>query len=211
MQIQTLELPIGDIPGFTANCYIVAADEDSKNCIVIDPASRIARIESALAGRTVKAIVITHRHSDHVGALAALGEISNAPIYAHELEINGLAEEKASGSLSLGLHIEIPEKISVVKDGDILTLGDLSFTVLHTPGHTVGSICLYEESQGVLFSGDTLFCGAQGRTDLHSGSPRQMRESLSRLALLPDNTMVYPGHDQPTSIGRERHRALARI
>ena len=127
-------------------------------------------------------------------ALAALGEISNAPIYAHELEINGLAEEKASGSLSLGLHIEIPEKISVVKDGDILTLGDLSFTVLHTPGHTVGSICLYEESQGVLFSGDTLFL-VQGRNDLHSGSPRQSREAYKDWLLHLIYSMVYPGHD----------------
>lgn len=206
MQVQTLTLPIGNIPGFVTNCYIIAADEDSRACVVIDPASRCDRIESALRGRVVEAIVMTHRHGDHIGALAQLAKNTGAPVYAHALDVEGLEDEKANGALALGLNIEIPAQITSVVDADIISIEGLNLTVLHTPGHTIGSICLYEEAQGVLFSGDTLFRDTYGRTDLPTGNPRQMRESLSKLALLPANTVVYPGHDQPTTIGRECNR-----
>ena len=208
MEIETLELQVGNIPGFKTNCYIISESNQSPGCVVIDPASSPERIQAALRGRSVEAIVITHRHSDHTGALAELARACGAPIYAHSLDATELSDERENGSLALGLRVEAPEAVLRLEEGDSVSVGSQQLVVLHTPGHTIGSICLHSPENNVLFSGDTLFFGTTGRTDLPTGNPAQMHASLLKLALLPDETKVYPGHDRPTSIGRERSRAL---
>lgn len=180
------------------------ADARTREAIAIDTAiPSLAWITDELAARgwTLKLIVTTHGHWDHHGDNAAVAEHTGAPIAAHTLDWHRLTDPKP-----LYAPFEIPACVPAVElaEGGEIRFGEIRLTVLHTPGHTEGSVCLWSAEDGLLFSGDTLFAGAWGRVDLPGGSAEQMVESLARLATFDDPLRVLPGHGPETTIGRER-------
>lgn len=173
----------------STNCYIVEVDE---KVVVIDPGGDPEKIAPLLEGKKVSAIVATHGHFDHVLAVGELKRRTGAPFYMHYADI-----EIMEGSMALyAPAYEVPRPDYDLADGLE------GFEVIHTPGHTPGSACLLRGK--LLFSGDTLFKGAVGRHDLPGGSKEELMLSIRRLVELGDDTEVYPGHGQPTSIGYEK-------
>lgn len=178
---------------------------------VVDPADDCPRILAALrqVGASLEAIVVTHAHFDHTGALAQLRAETGAPVIASAADAPAIENPQASASSTLP-PVKQCKVDRAVNNGDTLELCGMKWQVLLTPGHTKGSMCLYLPASenggesGVLFSGDTLFCGSHGRTDFPTGSASEMRSSLERLSKLPQNTKVFPGHMQFTSIGDEQ-------
>lgn len=188
-------LPVG---AYQANCCLVY--DESGRAIVIDPGDEAARLLAKIRenGLQVEAILLTHAHFDHIGAVQALQHETGAPLYVHE------AEQKA---LTNPVYSMVTEPLSfvadhVLRDNDTVTVESMTFTVLHTPGHTEGSVCYLCEN--TLFAGDTLFAGSVGRTDFAGGSFTALRESLVRLSALPDQVVVVPGHGAETTIGAEK-------
>ena len=180
------------------------ADARTREVIAIDTAiPSLAWISDELAERgwTLKLIVTTHGHWDHFGENAAVAEHTGAPIAVHSLDAYRLTEPQ-----SLWAPFEIPPCVPAVDlaEGGEIRFGEIRLTVLHTPGHTEGSVCLWAEDEGLLFSGDTLFAGGWGRVDLPGASPELMVESLTRLSTFEDRLAVFPGHGAATTIGRER-------
>jgi len=180
------------------------ADARTREVIAIDTAiPSLAWISDELAERgwTLKLIVTTHGHWDHFGENAAVAEHTGAPIAVHALDAYRLTEPQP-----LWAPFEIPPCVPAVDlaEGGEIRFGEIRLTVLHTPGHTEGSVCLWAEDEGLLFSGDTLFAGGWGRVDLPGASPEQMVESLTRFSTFDDRLAVFPGHGPATTIGRER-------
>lgn len=187
------------------NCYIVQ-DEKTKEAMVIDPGGdvdHIAEVLDALQAK-LKYIYLTHCHGDHIGGVKLLKEKKDGKIVIHREEAEGLYNPDINLREHIGLRPEYIEADSRVDDGDLIHIGDIEFKVIHTPGHTAGGSCLYSEKEGLLFSGDTLFKGTWGRTDLPTSNFKDIINSISnKLLTLPDNTMVYPGHGLPTTIRDE--------
>ncbi len=204
-------IPVGWLQ---CNCSIVG-DPATREAIVIDPGDEVEKILEILRRHqlTVKAIVSTHAHIDHVGGLRKLHEVTGAPVMMHrdDLELYQALDMQASW---IGMRTpELTDVDQFLKEGDALRWGPFEAHVLHTPGHTAGSLCLYLPRgegnvtlpQPHLFAGDTLFAGSIGRTDLWGGSLDAILRSLhGKLLALPDETLVYPGHGTPTTISRER-------
>jgi glyoxylase-like metal-dependent hydrolase (beta-lactamase superfamily II) len=186
------------------NCYIVAC-ERSRQALVVDPGDEGARILAALAaaGLQLAMVVNTHGHFDHVGGNRLLLEASGAPLYIHQADAPLLARA-ADHAARYGLRASAsPPPGRTLAGGETLAVGELEVGVIHTPGHTPGGICLLVE--GHLFVGDTLFAGSVGRTDLPGGDFDTLEASIrERLYVLPDATVVHPGHGPDTSIGREK-------
>ena len=184
------------------NCYLVKSSEDRIG-VVIDPGDEADRLGDELeaAGLDPKAILLTHGHIDHTNAAAALRERFKAAVVCHRLDAPMVRGEQG-GSL-FGLARNPCEVDREVAGGEVVEAGGLRFTVLHTPGHTRGSVCYALD--GVLFSGDTLFAGSIGRTDLPGGSDHDMYRSLhERIAQLDEGMVVYPGHGPSTTVGEEK-------
>jgi glyoxylase-like metal-dependent hydrolase (beta-lactamase superfamily II) len=161
--------------------------------------------EAERRGLRIVALVNTHGHFDHIADNRALLDAAGAPppdLLAHPLEASRLAHPQALFPLPFAIPPTIPDRL--VGEGDTVRVGRWTFTVLHTPGHSEGSICLFEPDAGLLFSGDTLFAGTHGRTDFPGGDAAGMNASLARLAALPASTRVLPGHGPATTIERER-------
>jgi glyoxylase-like metal-dependent hydrolase (beta-lactamase superfamily II) len=182
----------------------VLADPRTKEAIAIDTATPcLAWIADELAARdwTLKLIVSTHGHWDHIGDNAAVAGHTGAAIAVHPLD-----RERLTKPQPIWAPFEIPPSVPAVElaEGGEIRFGDIRLTVIHTPGHTEGSVCLLAPDYGVLYSGDTLFAGGWGRVDLPGGDPAQMVESLARLSALEDRVGVFPGHGSATTIGRER-------
>lgn len=195
-----LNLVVGPLEN---NCFIIG-DEKSKECFIVDPGDEPDRILAMVQekGLTVKYIVCTHAHFDHIAAVSDIWNETRAGIVLHrnELEIYGSAKDHAA---MWGFELDDqPDPSILVSEGDSIQVGGLRFEVLHTPGHSPGGICLYGE--GILITGDTLFSGSVGRTDLHGGNIGMLKMSFRRLMALPDEIKVLPGHGPETTIGKEK-------
>ncbi len=200
------ELKINTWIGEPTNCYIVF-EEKSKETMVVDPAGdvdRIIEMLDILKGK-LKYIYLTHCHGDHTGGVNELRDKIGGRILISRYDAPGLNDNSISLTQYMGVKpIEIEDN-SRIDDGDILHLGNLTFKVLHTPGHTIGGTCLYCEEEKMLFSGDTLFRGTWGRTDLPTSSFENIISSITnKLMVLPDETIVYPGHGRSTMIELEK-------
>jgi hydroxyacylglutathione hydrolase len=190
------------------NCSIFG-DPETREAMVVDPGDDITVIEDVLArfGLRCQAIVVTHAHIDHIGGAAKLKARTGAPVYmnARDQELYDNLEMQAAW-----LGTKTPEQTEVdtdLRDGLKLQLGPAAFHVLHTPGHTQGSTCLWIPSEKKLVAGDTLFRESIGRTDLPGGDGRQILTSIhTQLLTLPEETVVFPGHGPTTTIGHERER-----
>jgi len=195
--------PVGPLQ---CNCSIIG-DEQTREAMVIDPGDQIEDILKILKSEnlTLKQIVVTHAHIDHVGGAMKLKAATGAPILMNQKDevLLKMLDVQASW-----IGMKPPGAVQVdeaVGEGRILQVGNLSSTVIHTPGHTEGSICLYFPEQKTLIAGDTLFAGSIGRTDLPGGSFEKIIRSLhNQLLQLPDDTQVVPGHGPMTTIGQER-------
>jgi len=192
---------------FASNCFIVGS-ETTREGLIIDPGADVPNILNTVRGLhlSIEWIVATHNHIDHVGALRSVKDATGAKYAVHEAD-SSEARPMMFGrmmGLMLGSSLRAPPKPDrFLKDGDIIEIGDLEFKVLHTPGHTQGGISLL--SDGVVFSGDTLFNFGIGRTDLAGGDYAKLMDSImTKLMMLPDSTIVYPGHGPETTIGAER-------
>jgi hydroxyacylglutathione hydrolase len=196
-------LPVGMLQ---CNCSIFG-DETSREALVVDPGDEIASLLEVVArhGLTVKAIVITHAHIDHIGGAQKLKQATGAPVY---MNLNDIELQKMMDVQAAWLGTRTPETVAIdvpANDGDHLVVGATQFHVLHTPGHTQGSISLWIPVEGKLVAGDTLFRDSIGRTDLPGGDGRQILRSIQdKLMPLPEETVVIPGHGANTTIGRER-------
>jgi hydroxyacylglutathione hydrolase len=193
---------------FACNCYVVGSDA-TRQGMIIDPGADAETILRTVqqAGLSISLIVVTHAHMDHVGALRAVREKTGAKFAIHEAEKGLLLTAPMRMLTSLGVSpVKSPPRPDrFLKDGDFIDVGDLHFEVLYTPGHSSGGICL--AGQGVVFSGDTLFNSGIGRTDFPGMSHERLIKSiLEKLMVLPDETIVYPGHGPPTNIGAERRQ-----
>jgi hydroxyacylglutathione hydrolase len=192
------------VVGPVATNVHILADPRSHEAIAIDTATpSLAWIGDELAARhwTLKLIVSTHGHWDHIGDNAAVAARTGAEIAVHRLD-----RERLTNPQPLFAPFEIPPSVPAVElaEGGVIRFGAIRLRVLHTPGHTEGSVCLMAEDEGILFSGDTLFAGGWGRVDLPGGDPALMVESIARLAGLDDPIGVLPGHGPATTIRRER-------
>jgi hydroxyacylglutathione hydrolase len=196
--------PVGPLH---CNCTILG-DEVTHEAIVVDPGDNIPEILSRLQkhGLTVRQIVVTHAHIDHVGGAAQLRKLTGAPVVMNQQDLPLLRMmEMQAGWIGVPTPEVAPPDMSA-EDGFAVGLPTLPAEVLHTPGHTPGSICLLFPAQHLLLAGDTLFAGSIGRTDLPGGDGHQILRSLrDRLLVLPDATRVLPGHGPETTIGEERH------
>lgn len=198
-------LPVGLLQ---CNCSVLG-DEQTREAIVVDPGDEVERIQAVLRqyGLTVKAIVITHGHIDHISGAQKLKTLTGAPVF-----MNSSDQElvDALDKYAAWLGVPTPEAVEVdtaTKDGDTLQLNTRDLHIIHTPGHTQGSLCLYVPAEHKLLAGDTLFKGSVGRTDLPGGNTKQLLSSIkTKLLVLPEDTLVTPGHGESTSIGEEKDR-----
>ncbi len=196
-------LPVGQLG---CNCSVIG-DEGSREAIVIDPGDDVSDIVEIIERNELKVrmIVITHAHIDHIGGAQKLRARTGAPVYMHEAD-KLLADSLAIQAAWLG--VETPENPGIdtpAREGDMLRAGPIEAQVLHTPGHTPGSISLYLPLESKLIAGDTLFRGSIGRTDLPGGDSATIARSIrGKLYTLPENTIVFPGHGETTSIGAEK-------
>lgn len=193
------------LPVCAMNCYL-AINEKTNESIIIDPGSAPERIKAGVeqSGTTPVAILLTHGHFDHAGAAADIAKTYNIQVYAFE----GERETLESPEINLSIMMGAPEVYNAdvfLKDEQEIDLAGLSVKCLYTPGHTPGGCCFYFPNEDIVFTGDTLFCGSVGRTDFPGGSMSQLVGGIkSKLMVLPDDTICYPGHESATTIGEER-------
>ncbi len=196
--IEQLCVPVGSLQ---ANCWLVW--DETHTAAVIDPGDEAPRLLRLLAERqlTLGAILLTHAHFDHIMAVPALREQTKAPLLIHREEAETLGNARRNLTPYGGTSLELTAD-RLLSDGETVTVGNMTFTVLHTPGHTPGGCCYRVEDR--LFTGDTLFAGSMGRTDFPGGNSAQLSDSLRRLSVLEDHIQVLPGHEGASTIGYEK-------
>jgi glyoxylase-like metal-dependent hydrolase (beta-lactamase superfamily II) len=191
------------------NCFLVV-EPDSKEALLIDPGAEADRILNTLeqAGGHLVGIVLTHAHGDHIGAVREVKARTGAPLLVHRLEADWLTDPEKNLSALLGLPLSSPEADRLLDEGDTVALGAERLRVLHTPGHSPGGLSLHHD--GILLCGDLLFLESVGRCDLPGGDLNTLADSIrAKVYTLPDDTVLYPGHGDATTVGHEkRHNAF---
>lgn len=187
------------------NCYLLI-NEATKELVIVDPATcpeyLISHVKSN--GYQPQAILLTHGHFDHVMGIDGWVKAFAIPVYLQEEEAEVLADPRLNLSQVFGSSYSY-ERVNCLEDGEILEVAGFKFQVIHTPGHTAGGCCYYEETEGILMSGDTLFCRSVGRSDFPTGDMQTLVDSIKeKLFCLPEDVMVYPGHDRVTCIADEK-------
>ena len=198
VNVQTLT-----VGAFQENCYIVV-DERTNRTVVVDPGSEGSRIVRAIeeTGATLDAIWITHAHVDHVGAIASVKRRWDVPVYLHPLD-RRLYDAAGRQAEVYGVPFEdAPAPDREFADGQLLEVGGVEMTVMHAPGHAPGHVVIH--GHGIALVGDCLFAGSIGRTDLPFSNPPELARTLEKIAALPPETVVYPGHGMETTIGEEK-------
>ena len=193
--------------GLKTNSYIVC-DEKTKEAMVIDPGGEARKIAEVLdiLGANLKYIFVTHCHADHIGGITELKNLKGGKILVSRADAEGLFNEEINLAYLINMEKPELEADSRLDDEDLIHIGNIEFKVIATPGHTKGGLCLYSEKEGLVFTGDTLFSGTWGRTDLPTGNFVEIITSITdRLMTLPDDTIVYPGHGKITMIQDERN------
>ncbi len=193
-----------EIGPLSTNCYLFT-DEKTNESVVVDPAFCSEKLISEIEKTNLKYILLTHAHADHIMAVHAIKQLTGAKIVAHLNESERLSSAKANLHSAIGCYLEdyVPETIDIaVNDGDVLEFGEKQITVLHTPGHTDGSLCFV--CNDVIFCGDTLFKGSYGRTDFPSGNLSALIDSYYKLCSLEGDFMLLPGHQDSTTLENER-------
>lgn len=190
----------------STNCYIVS-NEKTKEAFIIDPGEEAERIEKKILEEQLdlKAILLTHGHFDHMMAVNDLLEKHHVDVYIgeNETELLGDPYQNCSGSMMNQPYITKAHK--VLRDNEIVEMAGMNIKVLYTPGHTIGGVCYYMEAEGVLFSGDTVFCQSVGRSDLPTGNGRVLQESIrKKIVPLPDDVQIFPGHGDDTVLSYEK-------
>ena len=196
------------VGALSVNCYIVGC-EAARTAAVIDPGDDDARIMAVIKekGLTLKYIILTHSHFDHAGAAKSLQDETGARVLVHAKDEPMLKNMEAQAALFGMKTNPAPRVDGHIKDGDVIKVGNVEMQVIETPGHTAGGVSLYVEKEGALFTGDTLFWGSIGRTDLPGGDYKTIIGSLKdRLGKLPDDTRVFSGHGDDTTIGFEKEQ-----
>lgn len=192
------------LPPIMTNCY-VAYEREGGKCFIIDPASNEEEIKRLIESKSLKpsAILLTHGHFDHIGAVDKLREYYSIPLYIHESDGEMIGSHHANCSMAfMGTPITLRQADRLLKNGDVIQLEDEFLRVMHTPGHSPGS-CVFV-GKDLVFSGDTVFRGTYGRYDLPGGDFQTLFKSIQRVMELDPSMTVYPGHNEKTTIGEER-------
>ena len=191
-------LPVG---AFQENCYLVV-NAETRGCLIVDPGAEGERIIRAAQEYKPAAVLLTHAHWDHIGAVDAVCGHFGIPLYVHEADAPKLTDSTKNVARQFGCDVTVATRPHLLHGGETLFLADMEIRVLHTPGHTPGSVCLIADD--VMFSGDTLFKGSCGRTDGPGGSWKDMCRSLQRLAEIQRDYQVLPGHGEATTLRQEQ-------
>jgi glyoxylase-like metal-dependent hydrolase (beta-lactamase superfamily II) len=202
-----IQLQVIEVGPFQVNCYLIF-DEDSKDCIIVDPGAEPNRIASEVGklGVTPRAILLTHGHADHIAGVKTLKEKFGVPLAIGNGEEELLKNPSSNISAMMGMHIVSPEPDQLLEDEQLLSFGSITFRVLATPGHSPAGVCFLHEEAGILICGDTLFAGSIGRTDLPGCSHDLLLRSIrTKILALPDSIVCYPGHGPSTTVGAERN------
>jgi len=211
-------LILGD---YETNCYILRESKAAKNCLIIDTGLQAQELVDFLHRHKLNpvAVVLTHGHIDHTNGVALLrSEFPDIKVYVHKLDAEmltpplteeaGLTGAQSNLSVMAGIHFSTGPADVLIEEGDIIEQAGIRLEVLHTPGHTPGSICLYSQNEGIVFVGDTIFASSVGRTDLGGNMSQLIKSIRQKLLTLPDETVVYPGHGPITTIAQEKTNNL---
>lgn len=188
------------------NCYIIV-DEDTKEAMVIDPGAEADKIIDMIdiLGAKVKYIILTHCHADHIGGIDELKEKKGGKILISRDDSKGLYDTEINLDYYVEMNVPELEADSRLDDEDVIHIGNLEFKIILTPGHTKGGICIYNKEHSLMFTGDTIFAGTWGRTDLPTGNIEDIMNSIEhKILTYPDDTILYPGHGRTTLIGDEK-------
>jgi hydroxyacylglutathione hydrolase len=192
---------------YQTNCYILRESEEDKDCLIIDTGLEAGELVDFLRRHELNpvAVVLTHGHADHITGLVALRDkFRNTKVYIHKLDAEMLTSAKDNLSALAGVLFMSEPADFLIEEGDVIEQANIKLQVLHTPGHTQGGICLYSKEEGIVFSGDTLFAEGVGRTDLGGNMTELIKSIKEKLCVLPDETVIYPGHGPVTTIAQEK-------